>query len=121
MGFSPMAGDLIAGERIGLDRRFHNAPVDGPVHEFSQGSVDLVNQVVQAAEDAFWPSGWTSREVRATFLEIIADEIKACAEAITRIWNRGTGLPGARLQGERGCTAGQLRMFVSHIRKGRLP
>lgn len=80
MGFSPMAGDLIAGERIGLDRRFHNAPVDGPVHEFSQGSVDLVNQVVQAAEDAFRPSGWTSREVRATFLEIIADEIKACAE-----------------------------------------
>ncbi len=40
------------------------------------------------------------------------------ADAITEIGIQETGLPEARLQGERGRTVGQLRLFASHILKG---
>ncbi|PJE30230.1 aldehyde dehydrogenase (NADP(+)), partial [Pseudooceanicola lipolyticus] len=38
--------------------------------------------------------------------------------AITEIGCSETGLPAARLEGERGRTVGQLRLFASHIRDG---
>ena len=50
--------------------------------------------------------------------DAIADEIEARAEAITEIGTQESGLPEARLQGERGRTTGQLRLFASHIRDG---
>jgi 2,5-dioxopentanoate dehydrogenase len=56
--------------------------------------------------------------VRADFLNAIADEIEARAAAITRIGVEETGLPEARLDGERGRTTGQLRLFASHILTG---
>eukprot|EP01031_Cornospumella_fuschlensis_P050868 gene50868-62214_t len=52
------------------------------------------------------------------FLRAIADEIEARAEAITEIGSQETGLPEARLQGERGRTTGQLRLFADHIEAG---
>jgi NADP-dependent aldehyde dehydrogenase len=52
------------------------------------------------------------------FLETIAEEIEARAEAITDIGSKETGLPTARLVGERGRTVMQLRLFASHIRQG---
>ncbi|MBU3032477.1 aldehyde dehydrogenase family protein, partial [Paracoccus marinaquae] len=87
-------------------------------HEFSVGTVDLVNRACEAAEDAFWSYGYLSREARAAFLEAIADEIEARADQITLIGAQETGLPEARLQGERGRTTGQLRLFAGHIRAG---
>lgn len=60
----------------------------------------------------------SSRSARAAFLRTIADEIEAHAEAITEIGSQETGLPEARLQGERGRTTGQLRLFADHIEKG---
>src|SRR5690606_4183109 len=50
--------------------------------------------------------------------ENIADKIEARAQAITQIGTQETGLPEARLNGERGRTTGQLRLFAEHIRKG---
>ncbi|MGB3146497.1 MAG: aldehyde dehydrogenase (NADP(+)), partial [Paracoccaceae bacterium] len=72
----------------------------------------------EAAERAFWTYGSKSRAERAAFLNAIADEIEARAEAITEIASAETGLPTARLVGERGRTTGQLRLFASHILKG---
>ncbi|WP_207100122.1 aldehyde dehydrogenase (NADP(+)) [Paracoccus shandongensis] len=118
MTFTPHGKHLIAGEWIGTEARFADEPAFGPVHEFSMGTVDLVNRAAQAAEEAFWSYGQASREARAAFLDVIADEIEARAEAITDIGSRETGLPEARLQGERGRTTGQLRLFADHIRKG---
>ena len=43
---------------------------------------------------------------------------KPLLDAITDIGTRETGLPGARLQGERGRTTGQLRLFAQHILDG---
>jgi NADP-dependent aldehyde dehydrogenase len=73
---------------------------------------------VQAAEAAFPAFSALTREDRAAFLDRIADEIEARGAAITEIGTQETGLPAARLEGERGRTCGQLRLFASHIRKG---
>ena len=39
-------------------------------------------------------------------------------EQITSIGTTETGLPAGRLEGERGRTTGQLRLFAEHILKG---
>ncbi|MFD2813489.1 aldehyde dehydrogenase (NADP(+)) [Paracoccus aerius] len=109
---------MIAGEWLTGEGTFRSSPAHGPVHEFSAGTVDLVDRAVQAAEEAFLAYSATSREERARFLEAIADQIEARAEAITAIGTAETGLPEGRLQGERGRTTGQLRLFADHIRKG---
>ncbi|MGE3363171.1 MAG: aldehyde dehydrogenase (NADP(+)) [Rhizobiaceae bacterium] len=118
MSFTPHGKHLIAGEWVGSPSHFASSPAHGPSHEFSAGTVELVNRACEAAEDAFWTYSAKSREERAAFLDAIADEIEARAEAVTEIGTQETGLPVARLQGERGRTTGQLRLFASHIRKG---
>ena len=116
MTFTPQGKHLIAGAWAASASTFDNTPVEGPSHSFSVGTVDLVDRACNAAEDAFLSFGNTKREARATFLEAIADEIEARGDAITEIGTRETGLPVARLQGERGRTTGQLRLFADHIR-----
>ncbi len=116
MSFTPHGKHLIAGEWIGTESTFRSAPAQGEAHDFSTGTVALVARACEAAEEAFWSYGYLDRETRATFLETIADEIEVRAEAITQIGSEETGLPAARLKGERGRTTGQLRLFASHIR-----
>lgn len=118
MTFTPHGRHLIAGEWIGGGQVFTSEPAHGPAHSFSIGTPDLVDRAAAAAEEAFWSYGYSSRDERAAFLEAIADEIEARADAITLIGTQETGLPEARLQGERGRTTGQLRLFAQHIRKG---
>ncbi|RJL21507.1 aldehyde dehydrogenase (NADP(+)) [Paracoccus siganidrum] len=118
MTFIPHGKHLISGEWVAGDAWFRSEPAHGPWHAFSAGTVALVNRACEAAEDAFWSYGHASREERAALLEAIADEMEARAEAITEIGTQETGLPETRLQGERGRTVGQLRLFAVHIRKG---
>ncbi len=116
--FTPHGKHLIAGEWVAGETSFISDPAHGPSHAFSVGTPELVDRACRAAEDAFWTYGQTTRESRAAFLRAIADEIEARAEAITEIGSRETGLPEARLQGERGRTTGQLRLFAEHILEG---
>jgi len=116
--FTPHGKHLIAGEWIAGEVTFRSEPAHGPAHDFSVGTPALVDRACMAAEQAFWTYAQTTREARAAFLNAIADEIEARAEAITEIGTRETGLPVARLQGERGRTTGQLRLFASHILAG---
>ncbi|MDO5658873.1 MAG: aldehyde dehydrogenase (NADP(+)) [Paracoccus sp. (in: a-proteobacteria)] len=118
MSFIPHGKHLIAGEWVAGENRFSSEPAHGPAHDFSVGTTALVDRACEAAEAAFWDYAATTRETRAAFLDAIADEIEARAEAITQIGTQETGLPEARLQGERGRTTGQLRLFAAHIRKG---
>ncbi|PTX49427.1 NADP-dependent aldehyde dehydrogenase [Gemmobacter caeni] len=118
MTFAPSGKHLIAGAWIGSEHTFLSEPAHGPAHEFSVGTPGLVDQAVQAAEQAFGLYAHVPRAARADFLDAIADEIEACAEAITTIGTQETGLPEARLNGERGRTTGQLRLFAQHIRAG---
>ncbi|MFW8635654.1 aldehyde dehydrogenase (NADP(+)) [Cribrihabitans pelagius] len=118
MSFQPHGKHLIAGEWIGSDQLFLSEPASGTPQAFCMGTPALVDQACAAAEDAFWTYGCTTRSARAAFLNAIADEIEARAEAITEIGTRETGLPETRLNGERGRTTGQLRLFAGHILNG---
>lgn len=109
---------LIAGEWVGAESHFTNEPVAGEPDSFASGSVELVDRAAQAAEEAFWSYGYSTRAERATFLRTIADEIDARGDEITAIGVKETGLPEARLIGERGRTVGQLRLFADHIEAG---
>ena len=82
------------------------------------GTPAHVDAAAIGAEAAYPSYSALSREARAAFLDKIADEIEARGTEITAIGTSETGLPTARLEGERGRTTGQLRLFASHIRKG---
>ncbi|WP_415714711.1 aldehyde dehydrogenase (NADP(+)) [Roseibium sp.] len=118
MSFKPHGKHLIAGSWVSSDWTFQSEPAQGNAHAFSVGTPEQVDAACRAAEEAFWTYGHTSREERARFLNTIADEIEARAYAITEIGTSETGLPEARLQGERGRTTGQLRTFAQHILNG---
>ncbi|MCX2723565.1 aldehyde dehydrogenase (NADP(+)) [Roseibium salinum] len=118
MTFTPHGKHLIAGQWVASEATFSSEPAHGQPHKFSVGTVEQVDAACRAAEEAFWSYGYSTREERAKFLNAIADEIEARADAITEIGTSETGLPEARLQGERGRTTGQLRLFASHILKG---
>lgn len=118
MTFTPHGNHLIAGKQVGSPERFSSAPATGNPFEFSAGSPELVAQACAAAQAAFAGFAATSREQRASLLDAIAEELDARGDEITEIGSAETGLPPARLQGERGRTTGQLRLFASHIRNG---
>src|SRR5690606_15845297 len=54
----------------------------------------------------------------ALFLESIADELDALGEDFLNTISQETALPIARLQGERGRTSGQMRLFAKVLRRG---
>lgn len=118
MSFTPHGKHLIAGDWVAGTDSFSSSPAHGPAHQFSVGTVDLVDRACTAAEDVFDAYAATSRADRAAFLNAIADEIDARGDDITEVGTQESGLPEGRLQGERGRTVGQLRLFASHIEKG---
>lgn len=109
---------LINGQWVTGDSQFESSPAHGPAYSFSVGTVVEVEQAANVAEAAFESFGYSSRQQRAEFLNRIADEIDIRGDAITEIGAQETGLPEARLIGERGRTVGQLRLFASHILAG---
>lgn len=118
MAFTPHGKHLVAGEWVDGKGTFLSEPATGPAHNFSIGTVALVDDACKAAEEAFWAYGYSTRQERAAFLNAIADEIEARGAAITQIGTQETGLPPARLEGERGRTTFQLRLFAKHILAG---
>lgn len=55
---------------------------------------------------------------RAAFLRLIADKIDALGDTLTQRAMAESGLPEARLNGERGRTVGQLRLFADEVENG---
>ena len=104
--FKPHGQHLILGQWVASKNTFISLPATGASSEFFVAGADEINASVQAAEDAFWSYGYVSCEKRAAFLNTIADEIEARATIITQIGCAETGLPEARLNGERGRTTG---------------
>src|SRR5438128_1105784 len=60
----------------------------------------------------------TSLEARAKFLERIAERIVGIGDMLIERAMLESGLPRARLEGERGRTVGQLKLFASVVREG---
>ncbi len=92
-----------------------NVPLDPTYGEAGQAEVDRACALAWAAFDGYRES---SLEVRASFLEAIAAGILAIGDALVERAMAETALPRARIEGERGRTVGQLRMFAAVVREG---
>ncbi|GAA0734713.1 aldehyde dehydrogenase (NADP(+)) [Sphingomonas japonica] len=118
-----LTGDLfIGGERRQSSQSFRaHDPARGVEiddAEFHGATEQDVADACAAAEAAFLPYSTAPLEERAKFLEAIADEIEALGDALVERASRESGLPAARITGERGRTAGQLRLFAREVRDG---
>jgi NADP-dependent aldehyde dehydrogenase len=83
----------------------------------SASAADLERACALAAA-AFDTYRATSLEARAKFLEKIADNILAIGDALIVRAMQESGLPRGRLEGERGRTMNQLKLFASVVREG---
>lgn len=111
---------------IGADTRQAEArftavnPASGETLEpaFSSAGADAVAEACARAEAAFATYAATDPETRAAFLESIAEAILAIGDPLIERAMAESGLPRARLEGERGRTVGQLRLFAGVVRQG---
>ena len=85
---------------------------------FTGGSPAEVDRACALAWNAFDVYRETTLAQRAAFLETIATHIMDLGDALIQRAMAETGLPRARLEGERGRTCGQLRLFAELIREG---
>jgi 2,5-dioxopentanoate dehydrogenase len=86
---------------------------------FGAGMVEDVERACALAWQAFDSYRETTLEQRAAFLEQIARNILDLGPALIECAMEESGLPQARLEGERGRTVGQLRLFAKVVRDGR--
>ncbi|HQU88329.1 MAG TPA: aldehyde dehydrogenase family protein, partial [Denitromonas sp.] len=86
--------------------------------DFGGGSANEVDRACALAEAAAVAFRSTSLQTRASFLETVASEIEALGDVLIERAMLESGLPRARLEGERGRTCGQLRLFASVVRSG---
>ncbi len=118
-----LTGDLfIASKRVHRDGPGFQAvaaSTGAPLEpSFSMATREDVEAATAAADAAFPIYSNLPREKRAEFLEAIAEEIDALGETLTERAMQESGLPHARLTGERGRTSGQLRLFARELRLG---
>ncbi len=117
-----ISGELFIGrERIARQQTFHGVnPATGETLQpaFSAADPGDIARACELAAAAFDTFRDTSNEARAKFLEAIAEHIEALGDELLERANLETGLPLARLTGERGRTTGQLRLFASELRSG---
>src|SRR3954462_273470 len=85
--------------------------------EFSVATEEEINQAINKSTSAFEIYKKTSFEERAEFLDAIAEEIMQLDELVQRA-HLESGLPEARIMGERGRTVGQLKLFAALLREG---
>jgi NADP-dependent aldehyde dehydrogenase len=116
-GLSLLAGRL--GDRKG--KRFNAIdPTSGQALDpaFYEASDEEAGRAIEAAADAFDDFGGRSPADRACFLDAIADRIEELGDALIDRATVETGLPAARIMGERARTCGQLRQFAAVVREG---
>ncbi|MGF6777178.1 aldehyde dehydrogenase (NADP(+)) [Paraburkholderia sp. GAS334] len=119
-----ITGDMLIGASAvrgaeGTLRAFdpaRNAEIE-PV--FGAGSAADVDRACKLAALAFDPYRSAPLETRARFLEAIADNIVAIGDELIERAHIESALPKARIEGERGRTVGQLKLFASLAREGR--
>src|SRR4051812_5087869 len=86
--------------------------------QFAVATSSEVNSAVEEASNAFRAYKAKTAEEKAVFLETIAEEIMAVGDELIQRAMLETGLPEARLTGERGRTMGQLKLFAEVLREG---
>jgi len=119
-----LTGEMFIGTRrvrgtFGAQKAFNpraNQEIAQPI--FGLGDLDNVNQAADLAAQAFDEYRNLALEQRAKFLEDIAQNILDLGDALIERAMAETGLPQARIIGERGRTANQLRLFAQIVKEG---
>lgn len=112
---------LIGSRTLQREARFSAIdPATGAALEpsFSSAGTDEVAAAAALAVAAFPAYAATDPANRAAFLEACGDAIAALGDELIVRAMAETGLPRARLEGERGRTVGQLRLFAQTVRQG---
>jgi alpha-ketoglutaric semialdehyde dehydrogenase len=113
---------LIAGQRAHAGSATFRArdPATGATLEpaFHEATAAEANRAVDAAAEAFSDYRRHPAEERARFLDTIAGEIEALGDTLIARTAAETGLPAARITGERARTCAQLRLFAALVREG---
>ncbi|MET4591844.1 aldehyde dehydrogenase (NADP(+)) [Arthrobacter sp. 754] len=116
-GHSLIAGETTAGTG-GTTYGLNPATNEQLKPAYSLLTEDQLKAATAAAAEAYPSFSTLDPETHAAFLEAIADNIEAIGEELIIRAGQETGLPAARLQGERARTTGQLRLFASVVRTG---
>ncbi len=112
---------LIGGEARQSAKRFTAVnPATGETlaPDFSSAGADAVAEACALAEAACPVFAATGLTARAAFLEAIAQNILDIGDDLIVRAMSESGLPRARLEGERGRTVGQLKLFAGVVRQG---
>ena len=86
--------------------------------EFYAASLSEANAALELADKAFNSYRLVNRGKKAAFLRSIAHEILAIGDELIERAMSESGLPAARLQGERMRTTNQLKMFAALLEEG---
>lgn len=118
-----LSGELLLGAArvaggAGTVRAMNPATGEWLEPEFTLASKTDAARATELAAAAFDVYRETSPETRAAFLEAIASQIEALGDALIERAMAESALPRPRLEGERGRTCGQLRLFANVVRAG---
>ncbi|MBE0402580.1 aldehyde dehydrogenase (NADP(+)) [Halomonas citrativorans] len=118
-----LTGEMLIGQQAVKGSRSPVQAINPATNEllepaYAGGTQAEVERACELAWNAFDVYRETSLEDRARFLETIADEIEVIGEDLIERAVAESGLPKARIQGERGRTCGQLRLFAKTVRAG---
>jgi len=88
------------------------------LEKFFEATPQEINAAILLAAEAFSVYKNKSGKEKAVFLECIATEIESLDMELIETASKETGLPIARITGERGRTTGQLRLFAAQLIEG---
>ena len=118
-----ISGEMIIGHRIvqgsaGTARAYDPARKEQLEPAFGLATPDDLARACELADAAVEPYRALPLEQRARFLETIAQRILDLGPILIERASQESGLPVARLEGERGRTVNQLRLFAKVVRDG---
>lgn len=118
-----LTGNMLIGQQRIAGNREAIRGIDPATHTvlepaYAGGSAAHVEQACALAWAALDSYRETTLDARSEFLEAIAHEIEALGDELIDRAAAETGLPRARLLGERGRTCQQLRLFARTVRNG---
>jgi len=118
-----ISGEMIIGHQIlrgsaGAVRAYDPARKQDLEPEFGLATPADLARACELADAAVEPYRALPLEERARFLETIAQRILDLGPLLIERAGQESGLPAARLEGERGRTVNQLRLFAKVVRDG---
>jgi len=113
-----LVGRALSREGESVFRAVNPATLEDLEPDFHEATPDEIDSALTLAADAFRAHRKLPPDRRAGLLEAIAQEIESLGDELVARACAETGLPEARIKGERQRTVGQLRMFAQLVTEG---